>query len=317
MADDDIVVVFDDAADTGAGEGADKGNGGKNDDPDLVKDLKSQLSTMRTTAAAATQRATTAEQRAQQIAEQSTKQVNESRADTIESGIAAAKAAADAAELAYVSAFEAGDAKAIAKAQREISSAEARKVHLEQAKANLEEMPTRRAAPRVDIPAAAPTDPLEAWIHNGGMVRSPETAAWARQHRDVVLNPQKLAKLTAAHYDAEGEGIQVDTPEYFRHVEKYIGLDGGDTGREEPKTQRRPGATVLPADGGAGGGGGGRQVKLTAKEKESATDGTLQWNYDDPKGKFKKGDPIGVQEFARRKLIMTDEGLYDKTLTAG
>ena len=56
------------------------------------------------------------------------------------------------------------------------------------------------------------------------------------------------------------------------------------------------------------------QVKLTAGEARAATDGTHTWNYDDPSGKarFKKGDPIGVQEFARRKKMLTEQGAYDK-----
>jgi hypothetical protein len=49
-----------------------------------------------------------------------------------------------------------------------------------------------------------------------------------------------------------------------------------------------------------------RRVSLTQGEIQNATDGTLQWNYDDPSGKnrWKKGDPIGVNEMARRKAAM-------------
>jgi hypothetical protein len=45
---------------------------------------------------------------------------------------------------------------------------------------------------------------------------------------------------------------------------------------------------------------------------KSATDGTLVWNYNDPSGqnKFKKGDPIGTQEMARRKQSLSKAGRY-------
>jgi hypothetical protein len=52
---------------------------------------------------------------------------------------------------------------------------------------------------------------------------------------------------------------------------------------------------------------------LTKNEAASATDGTLVWNYSDPKGKFKKGEPIGIAEMARRKKTMKEQGLYDKS----
>ena len=79
---------------------------------------------------------------------------------------------------------------------------------------------------------------------------------------------------------------------------------------------------VAPVNGGGGSGGAGNgagaiTVSLSKAEAAAATDGTLSWNYDDPSGnkRFKKGDPIGVQEFARRKREMKAQGLYDKSLT--
>lgn len=56
------------------------------------------------------------------------------------------------------------------------------------------------------------------------------------------------------------------------------------------------------------------QVVLSQGEQDAATDGiTHVWNYDDPKGKFKRGDAIGIREMARRKFEMQRQGLYDKS----
>ena len=59
-------------------------------------------------------------------------------------------------------------------------------------------------------------------------------------------------------------------------------------------------------------------MRLTKGEAQSATDGTLVYNFDDPSGhkKFKKGDPIGIEEMARRKREMKKQGLYDRNYIA-
>jgi hypothetical protein len=91
--------------------------------------------------------------------------------------------------------------------------------------------------------------------------------------------------------------------------------------KPEPKTEVkavniRPSAPVAPA-GNAGGGlnGNAQTVTLTQREVQAATDGSIVWNYDDPKGKFKKDQAVGVQEFARRKAIMQRQGHYSKQYT--
>jgi hypothetical protein len=84
--------------------------------------------------------------------------------------------------------------------------------------------------------------------------------------------------------------------------------------KDTAKINIRPSAPVAPAGNAAGGmNGGGMSVTLTKREATAATDGTHTWSYDDKGGKFKKGDPIGLQEFARRKAIMTKEGHYDRS----
>lgn len=73
---------------------------------------------------------------------------------------------------------------------------------------------------------------------------------------------------------------------------------------------------AAPVNGSGGSGGnGGTEVVLTRGEAAAADDGTHVWNYDDPSPakKFRKGDPIGRQEFARRKLALTKQGAYDRS----
>jgi hypothetical protein len=245
-------------------------------------------------------------------------EVTQSQLANVQTGLAAAQAAADAAEARYKTAYEAGDAGAMAKAQREMARAEAEALRLEESKADLEVR--KEAKPER---TEAPSDSFEAYLAN----RTESTKTWLRAHRDWVEDPKKNVRLTAAHWDAVAEGHQPDTAEYFAHVETKIGLkqaasanangsaNGSANGQQQP-TRRRETVPVAPVQHSGGGtSGNGTQVRLSKGEAAAATDGTHVWLWDDPKGKFKKGEPIGVQEFARRKLEMQRSGAYDRSYT--
>jgi hypothetical protein len=262
-------------------------------------------------------------QAAQAEVESTRTEITETRLGTVEQGIAAATTEADAAQSEYTAAMEAGDWKKAGEAQRKISRAEATKVRLEEAKADLEVQKTQpqRQPQRTEAPQTQ-TDPVEAFIS----ARSPPTQAWLRAHpedaRALALNtdPRRAAKLNAADSDAVAEGFARDSKEYFDHVEKFLGItkpNGKGTNGATQTQRRAASAPVAPVAASAGGVSGGTEVRLSAGEARSATDGTLIWNYDDPSGqkRFKKGDPIGVQEMARRKLALKESGQYDKSLT--
>lgn len=289
-------------------------NANFNDD-DPVENLKNQFATM-------TARATAAENQNQALAREldQTKQrvhhveteVVTSQMETVVSGIAAAEAEATAAEQAYQQAFEAGDGAAMARAQRAIAKATARAERLTEAKEDLEEeVETRKTkpAPRQQPPRAAPADPVERLASS----LTPKSAAWVRAHPEVATDMRKNRLMLAADHLAQAEGIAVESDEYFAFVESYVNKGSQ---KDQPKRDgTRP--TSAAAAGGSSGGnlnGGKREVRLTAGEAASATDGTLVWNYDDPTGKsrFKKGDPIGLVEMARRKAEGMKAGLYDR-----
>lgn len=322
---DEIVVMVDDTPEPGGDHivlvdetGITAGTVKKvSDDP--VATLKSQLAERQaaldtanqqiTTATAAATQATQRARQAEQEATDARTQVAQSQRTTVDSGIAAAKAEADAAEEAYKSAFEAGDASGVAKAQRRISRAETEMAMLEQAKGDMAAEPTRKEV-RTEAPRAA-DDPVESFIQS----RTAPTQTWLRTHRDYLTDPKKNAKMQAAHFDAESEGIALDSPQYFEHIERFLGMkkDAGNGADQQQQSQRRPMAPVAPVTNSGGGmSGEGSTVRLSKSEADAATDGTHQWNYDDPtgKGRFKKGDAIGIQEMARRKLAMTKQGRY-------
>jgi hypothetical protein len=249
-------------------------------------------------------------------------EVTDRELDSINTGIAAAQTEAEAASGEYKAAFDEGNGAKMAAAQRKIARAEAKAVRLDEAKADLEARKATKAESRgeqrQEQARQASADPVEAYVQG----RTEPTANWLRSHAEWVTDPRKNAKLTAAHYAAVSEGLAPDTEQYFESVETFIGLRENEA-KTEAKTEAkangaakpRKGPPVAPVNNGGGGGGGGIEVNLSRKEAEAAIDGTHIWNYDDPSPhkRFKKGDPIGTQEFARRKLKMTAQGLYDRT----
>lgn len=285
---------------------------------DAVKDLKSQLEDQTRRREAAERIAADARRAATQAEQQITAaktEVAENQFSTVTSGLDAAQAEADAASQEHQAALEAGDFAKATAAQRKIAKAEAKIVRLEEAKADLEARKTAVPEKTIEVAPAAPVDPVEAYISG----RTEPTANWLRSHKEFITDTRKNAKLTAAHWSAVGEGLQPDSADYFSHVETMLGLKEKPVEKVEPKvegkTQRKT-PTVAPVNASGGGmNGGTNEVRLTKAEAQAATDGTHTYNYDDPspQKKFKKGDPIGIQEFARRKKIMTEQGLYDRS----
>jgi hypothetical protein len=314
----DVVVVE-------GGEGDGKKTGGtavsfNDDDENPIADLKKQFSQitgqLRTVVADNQQTKQQLHETQQRL--QTAEATNQ--LETIENGISQVESDIAQAEAAYARAFEAGDGAAMARAQRAISRGEAHLVQLGEARDSLRSG-ARRQPTQEPPPRRAPVDPVEAAIVAGRM--SPRSAEWIRAHPDCITDPAKNKRMLAAHYAAVADGIEVDSDDYFERIEK--GVKPVQQRQQQKETQkdgerpagdgRRP-SSAATSGSGAGGGmnGGSVQVKLTAREAASATDGTLVWNYDDPSGqnKFKKGDPIGLAEMARRKHEGMKAGLYDK-----
>jgi len=291
------------------------------DDADPVADLKKQFGqlTGRLQTVVASQQQTEQQLHdATQRLQRAESQVVVSQIDTIENGIAQVEADAEAAERAYAVAFEAGDAAAVARANRAMQRAEVQRGELIQARDSLKQAATRQhPQQREQQPQRrAPADPVEAVAAS----LSPTSAAWIRAHPECVTDPKMNARMLAAHNLALADDIKPDTPEYFERIEAGIQpVKAQQQQKQQEKATngdgRRP-SSAAASGGNAGGGlnGGTITVTLTAGERASATDGTLVWNYDDPSGqnRWKKGEPIGLAEMARRKHEGKKAGLYDR-----
>jgi hypothetical protein len=198
------------------------------------------------------------------------------------------------ASQAFQAAFESGDAAQMAESQRQMAAIEVRRHN------------TQAVADRLDRTPPAPTDPVEAFAAG----RSSQAQAWIRDHPQYVLNERKTAKLQAAHSDAIAEGISPDTADYFSHVNRFLGIDGGGAGRQRRGNDGEIRRVIVTDNLNKQIGPG--EVRMTRGEHKAATE-TLVWNYDSPDGKYKKNSPLGVEEYLRRKGIMMKQGgFYDK-----
>jgi chromosome segregation ATPase len=293
------------------------------DDADPVQDLKKQFGQMTgrlQTVVAAQQHTEQQLQDTTQRLQRAETQVVSSQIDTVESGIAQVDAEATQAEQDYARAFEAGDGLAMARATRAMQRAESNRVQLVEARQSLQDAAKRGPAQQREQPAQqqrrAPADPVEAVAAQ----LSPKSAAWIRAHPDCVTDQKMNARMMAAHNLAIAEEVPLDSEEYFDRINAGIKPVQKQQQQERAKAAngdgRRPSSGA--ASGGAAGGGlsgGSVEVRLTKGEAASATDGTLVWNYDDPSGnnRFKKGEPIGLAEMARRKHEGKKAGLYDRS----
>ena len=281
-----------------------------------IDELKTQVETLTESRESERKAREEAQRRAAQLEREATEarqRASESDLNTITTALESEQEKIEQAKRDIRSAKEAGDMEAEVDAIDRLSTAKATFLRLDETKADAE---ARKKAPpkREAIPSS---DPIEAYVTG----RTKPTADWIRSHPEFVTDQRKNDKLTAAHYDAVAEGYAPDSKRYFDHVERYLGLtqDAEDPApAPKPKAEvKRPASSppVAPAAAMANGGTApaANEVRLTAGEARAATDGTLVWNWDDPKGKFKKGDPIGTQELARRKLTMQKQGRYDKS----
>lgn len=297
-------------------------------DPAL-QDLMAQYKELETKSAAIDKRRKEAEDEASRQrqeaarhrddAEVARKRETSSQLDTIKTALSASEQDVDGAKAAIRAAKASGDVEAEIEAQDRLAKARATMLRLDEAQQDIEAR--QKTPPKREVS----TDPVEAFVQG----RTEPTAAWVRAHPEYVRSERGLKKLVAADAVAQAEDLLPDTPEYFARVEEYLGIKKGEaeTSTKEAPTEAsqvtgktRAAPPVAPGSAiSSNGTANGSAVQLSKREADAATDGTLIWNYDDPSGKsrFKKGDPIGLQEAARRKLALQKQGAYDRTYSEG
>jgi hypothetical protein len=195
-----------------------------------------------------------------------------------------------AAETEVANALERGDWSAQAAAQRRVSELAARRVAVESEYQRWQSQPVH------------PHDPIQALLD--AKASEPETVRWLKANPlDAAIlatnsSLARVAQIQSSHAAAVAAGHVAGSKSYFDHIDRALGSLGGKTTR---------------GGGGSRGGmsGGEAEVRLTKKEAEAAVDGSVCWGRE---GGSKIGQPVGIEEYARRKAVMTKEGTWYERL---
>lgn len=183
--------------------------------------------------------------------------------DSVLNAIGAAQAEADKAQADYEVALGAQDFRVAAEAQRRLSTATARMVQLEDAKGLWEQRreELRQAPPQRPAASSDPVDQMPSL--------SQRQRDWLKGHRDILTDPEKNARVGAAHYDAIKLHPQ-DSDGYFTVLEEKLGYR-----QSQPDPQQRKGPPVsAPVSRDAPSLSTGRatstRVELSAEQREHA-----------------------------------------------
>lgn len=187
-----------------------------------------------------------------------------------ESELAAAQADADRAEDAIAAAMEAGDWKAVAKAQRALSEATNRAGQQDARKKWLEANKERFAQPPVT--RREPTDDLEKIVPD----IFPSEKVWLRERPSFLTDQRYRQKVFAASALAMAEGYERGSDAYLRHMEQTL-REGRQEARQEMEREpasRAQSADLAPSRRAAPGRepSNGREIRLNEAEVEAADD---------------------------------------------
>ena len=163
----------------------------------------------------------------------------------------------------YKAAMEAGDFDKAADATDRISEANAR---IEEAKRGKLELENRARNPDQGRVVERHDDVLDQMVKSVG--ENTRSGRWLRANPDYARDPVKTDAMTRAHFAALGEGIAVESDDYFRFVERKLGIGQREQEREVSRapTAAPVGRDVVQSPGAQRPG----TIRLTADQAKSA-----------------------------------------------
>lgn len=223
-----VLVVLDETPTSfEAGEAVQEPEQETQDDP--IKVLEGQLKAAQEAEAAAKTRADkeradrlAAERREQEAARRvsvAESRTLETEEQAIESGLKAAQAQSEQAEADIAAAFEAGDAKKMAEAQRRLSRASSDVREFERATAALSD---RKTTEKTVEQAAPQFTSVDASIDAQPHLTDAEKT-WLKAHQDAWVDTARNNELSVAYNRAVKQGLTRSTPEYFKFIEEFMG----------------------------------------------------------------------------------------------
>lgn len=210
-----------------------------------------ELAAWRTRATEAESRATEAD-RQRQAAEHDRAIAMRATEDTgftaISTALTATEQSIDTLKTEMKTAGESGDFGRVAEIATELGQRGAELRELQRGKQQFEQTRTDRIArPTQSQPSASSATERTILGRLGAQTRdaflstrTPETAAFLRQHPEFFTDDSAFNRISGADTLAKGRGIQVDTPEYFKLIEKEAALS--QPTRTQGSRQFAPGA---------------------------------------------------------------------------
>lgn len=234
----------------------------------------------------AKEEATARAEAAERNAEAARNQASMGELEIVTNAISTAELKLAAVKRQLQDAMQSGDFEGTIKANEELASTTYDLRSLKEGKAALE---SRKAEPAVD-------ERLRGY--------SRRSQQYLTQHPELLSDPRKHARMLAAHHESIAEGLQPDSDAYYAFIDERLGYAAKPEPKAPaPKAARPAGAPISRGQDASS--GASSVVKLTPGEARAATDGTILWSSGP-----NKGQPIGVKEYARRKLAMIAENRY-------
>lgn len=157
-----------------------------------------------------------ADQRANDLRDADTSR-QRAEADLISGSLSGAQAELTSAKSEYAKASESGDFNAQADANANIARASQRVLHFEQMAA-ASALRKEREATRREV---TPSDPIAAIDSNSNLI--PKEKEWLKAHPEAIIDQRLNRKLGVAYDEATRAGLIRGTPEYFDHLETFMG----------------------------------------------------------------------------------------------
>lgn len=234
-------------------------------DPD-AKILQGQLEAAQAAQRADAARADKAEREvteARRIAAEATTRNQSLEGDIITGGLAAAQAELSAAEQELERAGEAGDFKAMGKAQSRIARASAQVVNLESGAAEIAERRPAKVETVQDQTRQPPLDINVAIDTANNLLPAEKT--WLKAHPDAFMPGPRNNELSVGYERAMKQGLVRGTQPYFEYLEEFMGY-------AKPDNQGSRDVQAPPSrnDRGNDGRPSGNTIRLTPEQREIA-----------------------------------------------
>lgn len=210
-----------------------------NTDTDGVAALKTQLQASKDAERRERDRATAAEARATEAAAEAAR-LKTANGDTekelLSNSLSSAQSEEAAAKLAFKTAFESGDADAMADAQSKIGRAAAKVLHFEGAVAQLDEEATLAAEEAKTPKTEQPVDIVTAIDRDPNLM--PKERDWLKEHTHVLTDPKTNRELSVGYDRALAKGFKRGSEGYFKFLDEFMGFaKEPPAAAEEPETE--------------------------------------------------------------------------------